>query len=488
MRIVVEDVQSGAGGSTTMEVWIGIDVGTQGVRAEALSRDGVCRGEGSEDLDTSLGPDGSAVQAAEAVWAAVVRATQSAVRGLPPSARVRGLGLDATCSLLLTDAALRPLTPVWLWMDVRAAAAAKVLSDVFGGAESAELPWAKASRLAAEAPREAMYLVEVGDWLLARFTGRLTRSRASATIKWHADARGNLPVSAVEQALGVHVGRLLPTEVAGPTECVGALTREASTLLGLPAEVSVSGHLIDAYAAAVGAAATHAGCMAVIMGSSTCELMHGEPGEWTTVAPGGFWGPFEGVYGTPVSVLEAGQVSTGSVVRWIKRLVGARDYADLDRTAAEVGPGAAGAQVFPAWQGVRSPRFDARARGQIRGLALGHDVGHLVRAVYEATAFDMRRILEATGRGHQLDQVVACGGGRRSRVWMQIVAGVLNRPITLAPVASTARGSAVLAMVATGALSRVTDWPAQGIAVAPDPVLVRAYDELYPAWIREFQL
>ncbi len=472
-----------------MRVWMGIDVGTQGVRAEAVSLDGTTRGEGTRELETTLGPDGSAVQSAEAVWGALVGAVQSAVGALPPSARVEGVGLDATCSLMLTDADLRPLTPVWLWMDVRAAAQAEVLSRVFGRAESAELPWAKAARLAAEAPPEAAHLLEIGDWLLARLTGRVTRSRASAVVKWHGDPDGTLPVAAVEAALGARIGRLLPPEAVGPTQRAGQLTPQAARLLGLGAGTPVSGHLIDGYAAAVGSAATRSGSMALIIGSSTCELMHADPMAWSEAPADGFWGPFAGVYGTEVSVLEAGQVSTGSLVRWLKRLVRAADWADLERAGAEVPPGADGVRVFPAWQGVRSPRFDALARGEIRGLALAHGEGHLVRAAYEGTAFDTRRILEAASAGGGLvERVVASGGGRRSRLWMEITAAVLNRPITLAPVESAARGGAVLSMVTTGALQSVADWPATGDVVAPDPARVRVYEELYPAWCEAFQL
>lgn len=407
---------------------------------------------------------------------------------------MRGIGLDATASLLLVDGSGRPLTDVLLWMDLRAAAEAEEIGQALGAPESAELPWPKALWLVRHEGRRAQagHLMEVGDWVTHQLTGEVVRSRPNAILKWHADRQGRLPVDRLRSggvAEAERILALMPAREVALGQAAGLLSPAQAGRLHLPAGVPVACHVIDAYAGALGAGAARPGRGAVIAGTSTCTLLHAVGDPWRSVRRDGFWGPFEGVYGDAgPTVLEAGQVSTGSVLAWLGR-IGGLDYAEMDRLAQAVPPGAEGLRLLPAWQGIRSPRFDPDARGRIHGLSLGHGIGHLARAAYEGFAFDLRRILAATpDRATSVRELTLCGGMAQSAVWRGIVAAVLPQRLRLGPEGAVLRGAAGLAMLATGAYADVGTYARQ---VPTRPIeaghVSRAeYDALYLDWLETF--
>ena len=104
------------------------------------------------------------------------------------------------------------------------------------------------------------------------------------------------------------------------------------------------------------------------------------------------------------------------------------------------------------WQGNRSPYKNPAARGAIAGLSLAHGPGHVVRAIYEATACGTRHILEdAAAHGLRVERIFLGGGGARSPLWLQIHADILKKPIQLPrEKESCALGSAMAAALAAG--------------------------------------
>ncbi|MBV9230148.1 MAG: carbohydrate kinase, partial [Chloroflexi bacterium] len=119
------------------------------------------------------------------------------------------------------------------------------------------------------------------------------------------------------------------------------------------------------------------------------------------------------------------------------------------------------------------------------GLTPAHGPGHLLRAVYEGTAYGNRRILDKLGElGVPTSSIVACGGGTRSALWLQILADVAGVPISLTTVSdAVSLGSAICAAVGAGAFA---DLRTAGQAmvrlsttVEPDTAKRAIYDEGY---------
>jgi ribulose kinase len=246
---------------------------------------------------------------------------------------------------------------------------------------------------------------------------------------------------------------------------------------------------IDAYAAVIGMNALRPGQLALILGSSTCHMAITASGVFGT----GSWGPYPDALVPGLWVLEGGQTSTGSVVHWVEQTMGGgRSLTELDALATEAGAGAGGLLALDYWQGNRSPRQDPLARGVFVGLSLSHTAGHLLRAVYEATAYGTRHILaDMADQGFQVAEMVACGGGTRSRLWLQLHADICGCPIALTEQAeATALGAAMCAAVGAGAFPGLAEAGAAMVKtidrIEPDPAAYATYDAIYRHYLSTY--
>ena len=141
------------------------------------------------------------------------------------------------------------------------------------------------------------------------------------------------------------------------------------------------------------------------------------------------------------------------LVDWIVRTTGSASAASLERSAAGIAAGADGLLVMPYWAGVMSPYWDGAARGAVVGLSLDHGPAHLFRAVLEGIAFEQaiatQAMEETVGCGQT--PMTAAGGGTNSHLLLQIMATVLERPLSVSPVnEAAALGAAMLAAAAVG--------------------------------------
>ena len=140
---------------------------------------------------------------------------------------------------------------------------------------------------------------------------------------------------------------------------------------------------------------------------------------------------------------------------------------------------------LPALSGSMTPRWNENMRGAFTGLAMNHDGRHLARAVLEGCAFALRDVVDRLDALGIAGEVRVVGGGTRSRVWLEIKAGVLGRPVrpVLAEEA-TALGAGILAGTAAGTFRDPDDAVARAVEVAPttiepDPGVRERYDEAY---------
>jgi ribulose kinase len=271
----------------------------------------------------------------------------------------------------------------------------------------------------------------------------------------------------------------------------GELSAAAAQELGLAAGIAVSMSGIDAHAGMVGMNVLAPGRLALITGTSTCQLAQATDPAFDP----GLWGPFESAVIAGEWTLEAGQASTGGTVRWLLDTMGgaaagdADRYAEADAAAAAVAPGSEGLTVLDFWQGSRTPIKDPAARGTIWGLTPAHGPGHLLRAVYEATGYGNRHILDMLARlGASTEQIIACGGGTRSALWLQVLSDIAGVPIGLPEVQdAVCLGTAMCAAAGAGLYA---DLPAAGAAmvrlgtsVEPNAAHRAVYDEGYGLYL-----
>ena len=93
------------------QAFVGIDVGTSSARAGVFDENGTLLATARHPI-TLWHEAGSIVEQSSAeIWSACAASVRAAMgeAAIPPSA-VRGLGFDATCSLVVLDAGAHPLT------------------------------------------------------------------------------------------------------------------------------------------------------------------------------------------------------------------------------------------------------------------------------------------------------------------------------------------------------------------------------------------
>ena len=156
----------------------------------------------------------------------------------------------------------------------------------------------------------------------------------------------------------------------------------------------------------------------------------------------------------------------------------------LDAVAAETPPGADGLAIVPHFLGEKTPIHDPDASGIVTGLGLHHGLGHFWRALLEAYAFAFRHHVDVIQDiGHPANRFLASDGGARSRIWMQIVADVLQAEITILDgQPGSAMGAAWTAAIGSGLAqdwSGVARFVREGETLRPDPALASLYDEKY---------
>ncbi len=126
-------------------------------------------------------------------------------------------------------------------------------------------------------------------------------------------------------------------------------------------------------------------------------------------------------------------------------------YTLMDKAAVDVPAGSDNLFFHPYLQGEITPYLDNNLRASFTGISSFHTKGHFNRAVMEGVAYSLRDCLKVmTELGIPVKSAAIIGGGSRSQLWRQIVADVLNIPLTKNETDDSSLGSAMLAGVATG--------------------------------------
>lgn len=451
---------------------IGVDGGTEGVRAGVIDAAGRPIAFHRATYPTRHPHAGWAEQDPRDWWAATVEAVRGALgaSGVSPE-WIAGIAVAATsCSVLFCDAGGSPLRPALIWMDVRAAEEARRIAATgdpalkYSGYDRTSAEWllSKVLWVAEHEPetyRESVHVLEYTDWLGFQLTGEWAANINTAAIRGYYDRHaGGWPGSLFE-AVGLPdlIGKL-PARVVDMGDLLGRLTPDAAEQIGLPAGLPVAEGGADAFVGMVGLDVVAPGKAAIITGSSHLHLAQ----TLTPTYSPGIFGAYTDAVIPGQYTIEGGQVSTGSVVRWLSEIVSGTHFGNavpreqvfraLRDEAKRLPPGSDGVMILDFWQGNRTPYVDAEARGMIWGLYLAHTPAHLYRALLEAISYGTENIFrQFASAGHPIKNVVACGGALNSDLWTQIHADVSNLPIAIPRVTEAVTlGAAVLASVAAG--------------------------------------
>ena len=452
---------------------LSIDAGTEAIKAGLFDLQGRRVALGVRNYPTYFPGPAWAEQEPADWWNGLAGAVRDclAAADVPP-AEIIAVAADATtCTLVPMRRDGRVLRRPFLWMDVRAGEQARAvfatgdaaLRYCLAGANAEWMPpkmlWFKQHEPELYAATD--YLLEFTDWIAYRLTGRFTLNLDTITQRWfYHTPSGGWPYS-LFASLGLDdLPAKFPPAIHRVGEILGPLLPAVAAELGLPAGLPVAACGGDAFIGLLGQGVSAPGDVGVIMGSSNVlsalarEELHFP----------GILGSFPDAVVPGLCLVEAGQVSTGSLLAWFKRNFGPGAAADaaaqgisvyqlLDCEAGKVPIGSGGLIVLDYFQGNRTPHTDSAARGMIWGLSLQSDRAHIFRALMEGIAYGLQDIL-LTLRRHDFDlgRIIASGGATQSTLFMQIYADVLGQPIAVTREAEASLlGSAVVAAVGAGA-------------------------------------
>jgi sugar (pentulose or hexulose) kinase len=192
----------------------------------------------------------------------------------------------------------------------------------------------------------------------------------------------------------------------------------------------------------------------------------------------------EGLWGQILSL-----VNGGSAFAWALELTGhnGKSAAEIDRLLESAPPGSEDLRCWPLLAALGPAGIAPNTKGQFSGLQLSHGAGHVIRAVLEGLAFELKRHIGfLRTAGLPIERLVLSGSAAASRVTPQILADVTELPLACAG----NRGGSTLgaAIIARGLCEPATSLAALVREMAPAASRVEpgAAAPLYQAQFKEY--
>ena len=508
---------------------LAVDLGTGGPKVALVSVDGVVVDHTYETNDLILLPEGGVEQDPEQWWSTIVSGVKRLVAaGTVPSDQIEAISITSQwMTTVPVGADGHHVGNAISWMDTRGARYAQQVSggglavptvgynarklrrwlQVTGGVPSrtGKDPVGQMLFLKHERPdvyRDAAWLLEPMDYLNLRLTGRAVASYDTIVGHWVTDNRDLASVHYDDELVRwIGIPRDKLPELVPTGSVIGPLTDAAASELGLPATVKVVTGTGDTASAGIGSGAVRDLEGHLYIGTSSWLSCH-VPFKRTDILsnitslpsgiPGRYWVATE-------------QDTAGKCLTWLlddvlypddRLAAGPRpdDVFDRLEDLAAGAPAGSGNVIFLPWlNGERTPVDNHHLRGGWFNVSLGTGRADLVRSVLEGVAFNTRWMNQATEKftKQRFDHLNFIGGGARSRLWCQILADVLDRPIRQVadPVLANARGAAFSASVALGHLT--WDDVADRIEITetfrPDPSNRAVYDRLFDGFLEVYK-
>jgi xylulokinase len=413
-------------------MYLGIDIGTSGVKAVIIDASGVVVDQASRQLSVSRPHPLWSEQDPADWWAATNGAVSDLNRDLRKQLRSIGLaGQMHGATLLGSDH--KALRPAILWNDGRSDAQCVALEHdipdlgritgnrAMPGFTAPKLQWVRENEPAIFDQIAKVLLPK--DYVRLRMTGEFASdmSDSSGTL-WLDVAKRDwsdtmLAATGLERA---HMPRLFEG-----TQATGMLRAELAEAWGMD-RVLVAAGGGDNAAGAVGIGVVTPGDAFLSLGTSGVLFLANAV--YTPHPAGGVHSFCHALPGRwhQMSVI----LSAASCVDWAARITGSANAAALFATL-EMRDRPSGSEYFlPYLSGERTPHNDPHAKGVFFGMTHETDGATLGQSVLEGVAFAFRDGLDALiDSGAEIDSITVIGGGARSKYWGRILSAALERPL-----------------------------------------------------------
>jgi len=503
-------------GKMTSAIWVGIDIGTTGVRAVAYQPDGKSLSSSSKFYPLNIPHAEWAEQDPKQIFAAIERVVKDVADSLIYEGKEPdGVAFSSVFhSFLAYDCQGEPISPLMTWADNRSSdivqemrkdpALCQKLYEKTCCPLHPTFPLTKILWLRKHQPNVFAKMAFVGsikDYVFKKFTNEwvVDRSIASGSglynatkLAWDEEILkfANIPLAA------------MPSVVS--TTYHQRLSDEAAKRMHLPKSIPVVIGAGDGVLVNAGIGAVKTGELSATIGTSgALRMLTDKP----KIDPKGrTW-----CYNLTDEVwVSGGAINNGGItLRWLRDQICQYDekqmkdmdidaYDLMTLQAGKISTGSDGLILLPFFTGERAPHWNSDLRASFFGLTLNHKRAHLIRSTMEGVCYSMNSVLQALKEvSGQVKDIRVSGSFTKSPLWMQILADVFDEEISLVDIdEGAAFGAAVLGFVSQGILKDIADTSAlikikkvykpQPKAVATYKKLYEIYDRIYWNLQREF--
>lgn len=411
---------------------------------------------------------GYAEQSPENWWASTVIVLKDLLhKGTVDPKSIAGIGLSGQMhGLVLIDQTGHVVRPAIIWSDQRSKEQIdkinrvidqekmfdQMLNRVSTGFAVASLLWVKEHEPGNYEKADKLLLPK--DYIRYKLTGEIgvEATDASSTLaynvterKWAADLIHQLDLKET----------VFPT-CFEPLDLASEVTEQASRETGLKKGTPVVFGAGDQFMQAVGNGLVSPGIVSSNIGTGgqiaamvdrpvydpklrTNTFCHIKPNTWN---------------------IQGSSLNAGLSLEWLKTsILKIKDVNLLENMARSVAPGSEGLIFLPYLTGERTPHLNPHAKGMFFGLTLGTTDAHVIRAVMEGVVYALKDSLDLIeALGIQAEKLVASGGGAKSRLWLQMQADLLNKPVyTTKTIEEASVGAAITAGVGVGLYSSIEE-------------------------------
>src|SRR5665648_201276 len=453
-----------------MDYLLGIDIGTSGTKGMLMDREGKIYARAGREYSINIPKSGWAEQDPKMWWKATIQVISEVIKKSEVnSQQIRGIGLSGQMhGTVFLDKNLQPFRPAIIWADQRSSSQCESIYQKIGKERLAELTgnsiaagfmcstllWMKENQ--PEMYKKIYKVVLPKDYIRYRLTGNLGVEVTDASSTLLLDIKRRCWSEELLDLLNLTLD-ILPGEVHESQEVAGYILAEVARNTGLSEGIPVVYGGGDQSMQAVGNGVIRPGILSSTIGTGgqlfiTVDKFTYDP----KLRIHTFCHAIPNSYHLLGAILSA-----GLSLKWLREniLHTPNSYHIFDEEVDKIRAGSEGIIFLPYLLGERSPYMNPQAKGVFFGLSLKHHRAHLIKAVMEGVVFALRDCLEVFEElGIKIEQVIASGGGAKSRVWRQMQADIFNKEISITQsIEQAAMGAAILAGVGVGIYKDVED-------------------------------
>lgn len=446
-----------------MSIYLGIDLGTTGLKSLLVHENGEICGIGYREYPISIPVTGYAEQAPESWWQALKESLADAMAksGIKGD-EISGIGLSGQMhGMVVTGADDRLLYPAIIWCDQRSVEEVAAIrtrvgleqlgkwtqNPVSAGFQFCSLLWMRKHK--PEIYNKIRHVLLPKDYIRLLLTGEYGTEPTDACSTLAFDCAKQDWSQPMLDAFSVDRS-ILPDAKHLPTDIHATLIASAAAELGLKPGIPVVYGGGDQPMQAIGNGILTPGSASITLGTGGQVFTPlNRPAYDPKLRTHTFCHAAKDTWYVMGAILNCCLAQNW----FFDKVLGSHDYREMHRMAAQIAPGSDGLFFLPYLTGERTPHLNSEARGMFFGLTLGHDRASMVRAVVEGISYALCDAMDCIqALNPSIDRLILSGGGARSELWKQILSDMLDCPIyTTTMTEEAGLGAAICAMVGTGA-------------------------------------